>query len=73
MNKDKVVLAVFTMLLSIIGWMAIEGLKNNTRAMDRLTISLDRIDKRLDTHEADIRGNKVKIDSNDKRLDRAGY
>lgn len=72
MTLQKLTYGLLVTLLSVIGYMAMAGLNNNTAAMDRLAESLEKIEERIGMHEVEIRQNKLMNEFNSRRLDKGG-
>lgn len=72
MTINKITYGLIVVLLTVVGYLAMAGLANNTEAMDRLAVSLERIEYRLGTHEVELKEHEVVIKFNSKRLDKAG-
>ena len=48
-------------MLGLLGFLGQEGLKNNTKAMDRLTSTLDRIESKMGYHEVRLENHEVRL------------
>ena len=64
-DTSKIAYGGLVLMLTIIGWMAVAGLDNNTKAMDRLVDALGRIEKRIGTHD-------ILLENHEVRLEKAG-
>lgn len=49
------------LLLAIVAWMAQEGLANNTKAMERLVCTLDRVEQSMTNHEVRLENHEVRL------------
>lgn len=72
MDQQKIVYGLFTVLLTVLGWMAVMGLNNNTKAMDRLSCSLDRIEERIGSHDVVLKEHSMSLGYHDERLKKGG-